>query len=255
MDRSGRTIRIGAAQSVSIPGDVAANVDDHLRFIGAARRASVDVLVFPELSLSGYELPLLRACALLPEAQALLPIRDLARSAAMNIVVGAPIANGSGLPFIGAILFAADGGASVYRKQYLHPGEEKFAAGAEPVPRLHAIRGEEIALAICADILEPRHAAAAAGAGASLYLAGVLVSVAGYAADSAIMQRHAAQYGMGALMANYGGPSGGHVSAGRSAVWAPGGELVAEAPASGRHLVVASKSAAGWSGEVIGLAS
>lgn len=51
-------IVIAAAQSISRPGDIEANVREHLRFITAAHAARVQMLVFPELSLTGYELPL-----------------------------------------------------------------------------------------------------------------------------------------------------------------------------------------------------
>lgn len=47
---------IAAAQSISVPQDVAANVQEHLRLIHAAARHGVQWLVFPELSLTGYEL-------------------------------------------------------------------------------------------------------------------------------------------------------------------------------------------------------
>jgi predicted amidohydrolase len=87
--------------------------------------------------------------------------------------------------------------------------------------------------------------------GASLYLAGVLVSHAGYAADAAKMQQHASHLNLGVLMANHGGPSGPYVSAGKSAFWAPGGNLVVQAPGPGNVLVVATKQSGDWTGEII----
>lgn len=56
---------------------------------------------------------------------------------------------------------------------------------------------------------------------------------------------------MGVLMANHGGPSGAYQSAGRSAFWAPGGELVVAAPGAGNALLIASRATGRWRGEVL----
>lgn len=49
-----RSLTLGAAQFASLTGDIAANLDQHLFWISQARQASVDLLVFPELSLAGH---------------------------------------------------------------------------------------------------------------------------------------------------------------------------------------------------------
>src|SRR3990167_1574741 len=190
----GTTMRLAAAQSISVPGDVPANVLIHLQFIAAAQEAGVDLLVFPELSLGGY---------------------------------------------------------SIYRKQYLHPNEETFATSGAVGCRRHALGGESFALGICADTNHQQHAEAAAASGASLYLTSVLFSVTAYAEDAGKLRRYAQQFDMGVLMANHGGRSGAYQSAGRSAFWAPGGEPVVAAPGTGNTLVIASKGASGWRGEVL----
>lgn len=244
------SMRIAAAQSISAAGDVPANVITHTRFIEAAHAAAVDLLVFPELSLSGYELPLLEGCLVQPDDKCLAPIRDRVRASRMTVVVGAPIAT-AGAPAIAAITFFPDGETSVYRKQYLHPGEEVFVARGEIGSQSHALRSESFALAICADSSHERHAESAAATGASLYLASVLVSEAGYPADSGNLQRYAEKFNLGVLMANHGGPSGGYLAAGKSAFWAPGGKLVVTTPGPGNTLAIATKTSGGWSGELL----
>lgn len=245
------SIRIAAAQSISKPADLAANVLVHTQFIAAAQRTAVDLLVFPELSLSGYELPRLQECLVHPGDRSLAPIRDLVGETGMTVVVGAPIAaDGSDKPSIGAITFFPDGRTSVYCKQHLHPSEEHYVAAGGAGSRRDELLGQSFALAICADTSHAQHAAGAAASGASLYLAGVLVSEAGYAADSAALQTYAAKFGFGVLMANHGGPSGGYVSAGRSAFWAPGGRQVVAAPGAGNLLLVAANGAGEWRGEL-----
>lgn len=246
------SLRIGAAQSVCIPGDVAANVLVHTRFIAAAHREKVDLLVFPELSLSGYELPLLQDCRLQPEDGCLAPIKQMVRETRMTVVVGAPLDHGIGVtPSIAAITFFPDGRTSIYCKQYLHPGEEKYVAKGEAVSHSHGIRDQSFALAICADTSHEQHAVCAANTGASLYLASVLVSESGYPADSALLRRYATKLNVGVLMSNHGGPSGGYAAAGKSAFWAPGGRLVVQAPGTGSLLIVASHHSGAWSGELL----
>ncbi|MES2880269.1 MAG: carbon-nitrogen hydrolase family protein [Pseudomonadota bacterium] len=250
------SIRIASAQSISIPGDIAANVLTHTQFIAAAHRAEVDLLVFPELSLSGYELPLLQECLVHPNDSRLAAIRDMVSETKMTVVVGAPVAFGTGVtPAIGAMTFFPDGRHSVYFKQYLHSGEEKFAEKGDVASHTDELLGESFSLAICADTTHETHAASAAMAGASLYLAGVLVSEAGYATDTAKMQHYASSLNLGVLMSNHGGPSGGYRSAGKSAFWAPGGKLVVQAPGTGNVLVVTANHSGKWDGEVIAISN
>lgn len=248
------SIRIAGAQSFSVAGNISANVRIHLEFISAARQAQVNLLVFPELSLCGYQLPMLHECLLNADDQRLTAIRDMAFEAKMTVVIGAPVANDVGMaPAIGAITFFPDRTHSIYRKQHLHPGEELFASKGNAVSSNEKLLDTSYSLAICADTAHEAHAKKAAESGSSLYLAGVLVSEAGYAADSAKMQHYATRFHLGVLMANHGGPSGGYVSAGKSAFWAPGGKLVAQTPGTGNALIVASNNSGDWSGEVVSL--
>ncbi len=250
-------ICIAAAQSVCHPGDVAANVREHTRFITAAHEAGVQLLVFPELSLCGYELPLLQSCVLHANHDALAPLRKLVLQTGMAVMVGAPLANGTHLPAIGAITFLPDGSSTEYRKQHLHPGEGCYASPGPAGSRIHALHGQSLAQAICADTSHAQHPTQAAAAGATLYVAGMLVSEAGYPTDAGAMQHYARTLAMGVLMANHGGPSGGYVSAGKSAFWAPGGELVVAAPGTGSGLLIASRKAgtdpSPWRGSWVGL--
>lgn len=249
------SMRIAAAQCLSVPADLAANVDIHCSFIAAASAADVDLLVFPELSLSGYELPLLGSCTVQPEDAVLAPIRQLARARAMTVVLGAALPSTSARPYIGAITFFPDGRSSRYCKQYLDPSEAPFATPGERGAKRHDLAEESFTLAICADTTHEQHAQRAAATGASLYLAGVLVSPKGYPLDSANLSRYAARYAMTTLMANHGGPSGPYLSAGRSAIWAPGGKLVVEAPGPGSYLLIATKESARWTGELRAVAA
>jgi predicted amidohydrolase len=244
-------LTIAAAQSISIAGDLAGNIARHQRFIAAAAEQGVQLLVFPELSLTGYERGLAAELAIVPDAAILQPLRDVARAVGVTAVVGMPIRlpdNPSVL--IGALVLGGDGSLGVYSKQHLHPGEEvAFAPGAGGEPL--TIGTDTIALAVCADFSHSSHAAAAACQGADVYAAGVLITANGYARDTALLQGYAAQHSMVVLMANHGGATGGWASAGRSAIWASDGLLIAAATGTGSQMVVARRNSEGWSGEVV----
>ncbi|WP_339560946.1 carbon-nitrogen hydrolase family protein [Pseudomonas sp. EA_65y_Pfl1_P113] len=246
-------LTLAAAQSISIAGDVPANIERHLAFVHVAAEHNVQLLVFPELSLTGYEPSLAAGLAITPDDPVLAPLRELARALRLTAVVGMPVrlAPDAGV-LIGALVLGADGSLALYTKQHLHPGEEVAFVPGQGGAALEC-EDEQIALAVCADFSHASHPRLAAEAGATVYAAGVLVSEGGYATDSALLQGYAAEHGLLVLMANHGGPSGGYVCAGRSAIWAADGGLLAAAPGVGDALVIARRVGAVWAGQVVAL--
>ena len=245
------TLTIAAAQSISIAGDVKANISRHLRFMEEAAEYGVQFLVFPELSLTGYEIGLARELAIRTDDEVLMPLRDQAQRTGMIAIVGAPtFANESNDVFIGALVLGNDGGPDVYTKQHLHAGEQAvFSAGrcGVTVP----VRETQVALAICADIVQPLHAAQAAQSKADMYAAGVLITEKAYPVEAELLRTYAAGHNMAVLMANHGAATGGWNPVGRSAFWAEGGRLVVAAPGAGDLLVIATRDSGQWSGKVV----
>ena len=244
-------LTLAAAQTCSIAGDVHANIQRHLAVMQAAAEHGVQWLVFPELSLTGYEPALAAGLAIAPDDALLAPLRAMAQQLRLTAVVGMPIrlAPEPGV-LIGALVLGADGSLAVYTKQHLHPGEAPaFVAGQGGT--VLECAGERIALAVCADFSAASHPRQAAEAGATVYAAGVLISTDGYAADAALLQGYAAEHGLLVLMANHGGPSGGWACAGRSAIWAADGRLLAAAAGVGDALVIARREAGQWAGQVV----
>ncbi|MBH8610565.1 MULTISPECIES: carbon-nitrogen hydrolase family protein [Pseudomonas] len=242
---------IAAAQSSSIAGDLAGNIARHQRFMQVAAEHGVQLLVFPELSLTGYERGLAAQLALAPEAAVLQPLRDFAQEVGVTTVVGMPIRLSDAAPvLIGALVLGADGSLGVYSKQHLHPGEEvAFAPGYGGKTLL--VGADTVALAVCADFTHASHAAVAAQQGADVYAAGVLITEKGYGPDTALLKGYAQTHSMVVLMANHGGATGGWESAGRSAIWSAGGSLIAAAPGAGDLMVVARRDTDGWNGQIV----
>ncbi len=250
-------VRIAAAQMVSKSGDLPANIATHLGFIEQAATHGIDLLLFPELSLTGYELPLLEGLAQAVIVQAIPALMEESRRLGITVVVGGPDVGPAGEIYIASFLIFPDRKCAVYRKQHLHPGEERFvvAGGTEPMV---LPQGDELcALSICADMAHEQHAKAAAEAGATVYLSSALLSLAGYEADSLRLQRRAARLRLAVLLANHGGPSGGWESAGGSAFWSQQGICLAKTPGPGSFLLIATKLPGGriddWQCQVLDL--
>lgn len=240
-----------AAQCSVRAGDLAGNIQRHLVFMHAARSQGVRLLVFPELSLSGYEPTLAATLAQRADTALLAPLRRLAQDAGMTTVVGLPLRSAShDKPLVAAFVLHAHGGMTVHTKQHLHGGEEVYFSPGDGGPLLE-VGGISTALAVCADFGQPSHAEAAAAMGAQLYAASVLIGESGYPADSAILRGYAQRHRIAVLLANHGGPTGGWTAAGRSALWDERGALIAATSGPGDRLLLVSRDDLGWLGSSV----
>jgi predicted amidohydrolase len=255
-----RSIAVG--QTVPARGDVDANVAEHVRLARAAADARAQVLVFPELSLTGYELELADDLAFSQDDTRLAPLAEAARVCDMTLVVGAPVRIASRL-HIGAFIVSPDGAVGLYTKQRMGafsdgascdgvvpPAEATFFHPGDLNPLVN-FGGNTAALAVCADTGRPSHAEAAAQRGAGVYLASMFVIPSEFERETANLSTYAARHSMAVAFANYGGPSGGLAAAGRSAVWSERGELLTRLPPAGVGVAVASESDPGWRAKTI----
>ena len=230
-------ISVAAIQSIARPGDLRGSVNDHVRLALCAAERGARLAIFPELSLTGYDRRLAPTAAVVPTDPRLHPLQRVADRHDITIVVGAPLISPRGLE-IGAVCFSARRGPGTYSKRFLHDGEEAAfvpGLGGEPL----GVDGVSVCLAICADTAHPEHAQDAAARGAALYAASSFITPEGYAHDAALLAGYAARHQMAVLMANYGAPTSVWQSAGRSAIWSPGGRLLAQASAGGEEVLVA----------------
>jgi predicted amidohydrolase len=242
-----RNLKIAVAQVTSIKGNIDDNITTHLEAIKKASALGVSYVVFPELSLTGYEPDLAAQLAFSNNDKRLTPLIDCAIEHNIQIGVGAPLES-DGLPKIGLIIISESGTVETYEKMYLHSGEEAyFSKGANH--KLITMGHTKIANAICADTNNETHVNECSALGASIYIAGVLISEAGYDSDTAVMKEYAKEYNMLVAMANHNKPTGGWLPIGQSAIWSNAG-LLARATKTQNALVVAEKLDNAWSGQV-----
>jgi predicted amidohydrolase len=236
---------LAVAQSGSVKGDIAANIRRHEEFIKLAAQHGANLILFPELSLTGYEPEVAGACALKVDDPRLESLKKLAKTYQITVIAGAPIANRAGKPYLGALIIDEKTSAC-YCKQFLHPGEEAyFAANQDRNAYVIDIQGERIGMAICADTSHAVHIEAAAKQGATIYAAGVLFTEPGYARDAAMLQQYAVRYGMTVVIANHAAPTGKYLPAGGSCIWDQAGKVIIKAD-SGDTLLVVVKEAGKW---------
>lgn len=215
---------IAVAQPRCVSFDVAANALAHAATV---RAAGARVVVFPELSLTGYEL---EAEAVSVGDPRLAPIVEACAAVGALALVGAPVQRDDGRSHIAMLAVAGRGVSVAYRKLWLGTAEaERFTAGSAPAAV--EVDGWRLGLAICKDTGVPRHAADTAALGMDVYVAGTVKT-----ADEATLQaerarRVAIDHGVWVAVASFAGPTGGGFdqTAGRSSIWAPNGTAVTEA--------------------------
>ncbi len=113
-------VRVAAATPVVHTGDPVANADEHIALIRQAAERGVDLIVFPELSLTGYAIDdLLMQSALLDEVERQLTrLCDVTLETRVTAVVGAPVRAADAL-YNGAVVIAGGRICGVTPKTYL----------------------------------------------------------------------------------------------------------------------------------------
>ena len=108
---------IAVAQPLCVPYDVAVNAVTHAATV---RSAGARVVVFPELSLTGYELD---APAITAEDPRLTPIVEACAEAGSLALVGAPVQGEAGRSHIAMVAIEGTGATVAYHKMWLSTTE------------------------------------------------------------------------------------------------------------------------------------
>ncbi|NJN25548.1 MAG: carbon-nitrogen hydrolase family protein [Cyclobacteriaceae bacterium] len=241
---------IASAQTSPKQGDIESNLIDHYNMIDLASKNRVNLIVFPEMSITGYEREKARDLAFTVTDSRLERLRQLSIDKKMTLIVGAPVLLEDNL-YIGALVIKPDYSISMYTKQYLHSGEEEFFDPSfEYNPLIH-LNNEQISVAICADIVNSKHAAAAKKIGATLYIASIFFSPTGIAEAHKTLSEYAKQQSMNVLMSNYCGRSWGLDSGGKSAFWDKNGDLIVNLDDIYAGLLIVENTDNKWIGKTL----
>jgi predicted amidohydrolase len=219
-------LKVCVVQTGASPGEIPCNLQGHLKLISLAAEHGSDVVVFPELSATGYEPSLAAKLACGPDDARFDVIEAMSREHEMVIGIGVPLKCSAGVQ-IGMVIFQSGHPRRVYSKAFIHADEEPFFVAGCESPDL-ILRDLRIAPAICYEISLPEHAARARQRGADVYLASVAKDNAGIARALKRLGDVAKGHGMVVLMSNCVGTCDGDIGAGRTSAWDGGGALLAQ---------------------------
>jgi len=229
-------MKICIAQTRPAKGDIRRNIANHVNLVELASTNGADAIVFPELSLTGYEPALAAELAIDPCDDRLDVFQRLANVRQVMIGTGVPTKNDAGI-CISMIVFQPGEARRAYSKQYLHPDEEEFfIRGKRDTGLIGA--GNAIALAICYELSVPAHANDAFRNGARIYIASVAKFLPGITKATERLAEIAGEYSMPALMANCVGEADGQQCAGRTSAWNDRGGLAGQLDDSSEGILI-----------------
>lgn len=219
-------MKIGVAQTRPVTGDIQANIENHKTFIELAVSYGAEVIIFPELSLTGYEPSLAKELATDIADSRFDPFQQLSDTKQVTIGVGVPTKSPNGI-HITMMLFQPGKPRQLHSKKYLHADEEPFFVSGDNLSGL-IINGMSVALAICYEIAVPEHAENASICEVQLYIASVAKTVKGVEKAITRLSEIAGKYGIIVLMSNSVGMCEDGECGGRAAAWNNKGALLGE---------------------------
>ncbi len=239
---------IGAAQIQVINGDIANNIQKHLEWMDVARKNGIQALVFPEMSLSGYDRAPSGDMIFSENDSRLNDIAEKCIDWGIQVTVSAPVQIGDAY-YISSFHLNEKGEKFLYTKTYLHGGEDVFFTHGQHNPTVQ-IEHHKAGFAICADVSHPEHAERAGSSNIDLYLVSAFVTESGFQKDADALSGYAEKHHFLSVFSNFCGQSFEWVSAGKSSIWSPSGELLAQLPPDEEGIVFAYLENE-WKGDVI----
>jgi len=210
-------MKVCVAQTRPITGDIQRNIVVHRRLVDLAVSNGAEIVVFPELSITGYEPTLANDLATNQNDHRFDIFQIISDTQQVTIGIGVPTKNDSGV-CISLMIFQPFKARELYSKMHLHPDEENFFVRGQPSVGLI---GEDpcATLAICYELSVPEHAANAYKNGADIYIASVAKSVSQIEKTLERLGQIALEYSMTVVMSNCIGLSDGLKYTGRTSVW------------------------------------
>lgn len=219
-------MKICVAQTRPFKGDVERNIDNHKKLIDLALSSGADMIIFPELSITGYEPELAKELATSPDDSRFDDFQRISHTRQITIGIGMPIKTDTGIT-ISMVLFQPQQERQLYSKKYLHSDEEGyFVSEASTIGLLG--NKTNIAMAICYELSVPEHSENAFNSGAEIYIASVAKTADGVKKAYKSLSDIARKYSMTTFLSSCIGYCDNFESAGKTAVWDNKGLLVGQ---------------------------
>ncbi len=213
-------MKLCVVQTRPARGDIQANIENHKKLINLAIAHGADTIIFPELSITGYEPELAKGLATAIDDKRFDDFQELSTRHSVTIGVGMPIKNGSGIS-ISMIIFRPNEARHVYHKKHIHADEEPFFVSGENTNSMIG-ENEDIAIAICYELSVREHAENAFKKNAEYYVASAVKSKDAMERTAKRLSEIGKNYSMTVLLANCIGEDSG----GKSAIWNKRGVLL-----------------------------
>ena len=223
-------LTVAAAQPQVEPDDLAATVGHHVRLV---EEASARLVVFPELSLTGYRLD---ADPLEPTDPRLAPLVDACDRTASTALVGAIVHDGARRI---AVLEVTGAGVDVaYLKMSLGGQEERHVV-AGTRPGVVVVDGWRIGVGVCKDTRMTAHLEATMTEAPDVYAAGLVHRADEHAELERRAVRIAHDHHLPVVLASHAGRAGHGIgrTAGGSGVWDAAARTLARAGTAAGEVV------------------
>ena len=234
-------MKIAVLQMQPVAADIRANLEKIVQAAESASAMGADLLLAPELALSGYALgPRFADVAEPRDGDMVSALLDIAAEFELAICAGFPERDGSGI-YNSAVLVRPDGSAECYRKTHLYGEAERaaFRAGDER-PHVFDLCGIRTGMLVCYDVEFPENVRSLALAGAELVLVPTALPdgvISRRIADMVVPVR-ALENGVFVAYADLCGSEGEMRYGGRSVIVSPDGDEIARA-GMGETLLIA----------------
>lgn len=233
-------LTVSAIQYQWLEGGIIPNVQEHVRLIEDAESHGARLVLFPGLSLTGYNLALLKAedSWLRQDDARLEAVHEICRRTGITAVAGAAYREPDGTPRMACLAIHPDGTTEPGFKARLNASEaEHFTAGSGAI--FLELDGWRIAVVVCSDAETPAHCTEAELAGAD-----VCAVTAVYAEDDGRrlalhLEALASDNRMFGILANLAGSTASGPSSGLSGFWGPDGLQLRKAAGTGTEVVTA----------------
>ncbi|HBD95863.1 MAG TPA: carbon-nitrogen hydrolase family protein [Spirochaetia bacterium] len=243
-------IKIAIAQIKSFRNNTKRNIQKHIEFIELASKHHSDIILFPEMSLTGYETKNAHKLVFEINDSRLDILKVLSEKYNQIIVTGAPLKIDE-KQYIGSFIIFPNQDVEIYIKKYLHEGEELYFNSHNDFDYKINLKGEKISCAICYDIEKDKHIEDAVLSNSTLYMPSIFYSKAGINSGLQRLSYISRSFSIPVMMSNYSGKCFGIQSGGNSSAWNKDGKIIITANDKDECLLLLTKQQEEWSGELV----
>lgn len=237
------------AQINSARGNLKYNMEKHMRFIKLAAENNCEIIIFPEMSLTGYERELAAQKYFIKDDKRLVCFQDASTKYKITIVLGGPLKLNNKL-YIASWIFEPNKQHQIYIKKYLHTGEELYFSSSKHYDPVVKLKDKQMSFSICYDIENDAHIEQVKLKGSNFYGASIFYTKSGIKSGIERLEYIANRYSLAVFMSNYVGTGWELEAGGCSSIWSDKGDLVISADKHSECLLIAQNDNGEWRGSI-----